>query len=356
MTALALVAAALQAPGTRSAAEGRLELFGGISLADPLFLAALPLALAAAWWGGLARRYAPLRVPVVPSRVVELPPTLAHRLAWLPDALRLAAVALVALALARPLLGRVQVSSSTEGIDIALVVDRSSSMEQRDVPGGPRRIDIVREVVGDYARRRTTDREGAADELALFAFAGFADLLVPFTRDAEALTEVIRGLDVVTNREQDGTGIGVAVAQATEVLRDSEAKSKVIVLLTDGEETANIIMPSEATELAVECGVRVHVVYSGPRVRATRFGGFQQVVDLTDVEQMAAKTGGRFFHAEDRAALEAAYAAIEELERTPREESRFAERFDLYPSALAAALALYSVAWLLGATWLRRVG
>lgn len=345
---------ALQA-ATRSAAEGRLTVFGDISLADPLFLGALPLAFLAAWWGRARKRLAPLRVPAVPSTVIAVPPTLAHRLAWLPTALRIAAAVLVACALARPLLGRVEISNSTEGIDLALCVDRSSSMDQRDVPGGPRRIDIVRDVVSDYARRRTTDREGAADEVALFAFAGYTDLLVPFTRDADALVDVIKGLDVVPNREQDGTGIGLAAAQATEILRDSDAKSKVVVLLTDGEETAHVIEPTEATVLAVECGVRIHVVYSGPRVRQTRFGQFQQTVDLTDIEQMAEKTGGRFFHAQDRAGLEAAYAAIEALERTPREESRFAERFDLYPRALVLALWLYTLAWLLAATWLRRL-
>ncbi|MEZ6018278.1 MAG: VWA domain-containing protein [Planctomycetota bacterium] len=339
----------------RSAAESRLELFGDISLSDPLFLAAAPIALFAAWWGRASRRVAALAVPVVPPSVVSLAPSLAQRLAWTPMCLRIVAVLLVAVALARPLQGRVQVSSSTEGIDIALVVDRSTSMEQRDVPGGQRRIDLVRDVVGDYARRRTTDREGAADELALFAFARFADLLVPFTRDADALGQVIDTLDVVPRQELDGTGIGLAVATAASVLRDSEAKSKVVVLLTDGEETTNDVPPAKATELAIECGVRVHVVYAGPRVVSSRFGGMQRVIDLTDVKEMAEKTGGRFFHAQDRSGLEAAYAAIEELERTPREESRFAERFDLYPRVLLIALGAYVLAWLLGATWLRRV-
>jgi Ca-activated chloride channel family protein len=349
------VVLALQA-ASRSAAESRMTLFGDISLADPWFLLAIPVALGAAWWGRASRRYAAVRVPTVPMRVLALKPTVPQRLAWLPGALRIVAVLLVAVALARPLLGRVEVSSSTEGIDIALVVDRSTSMEQRDQPGGPRRIDIVREVVGDYARRRTTDREGAADELALFAFARFADLLVPFTRDAEALGAVIENLDVVQRQELDGTGIGLAVAQAAEILRDSEAKSKVVVLLTDGEETTNIVPPVEATNFAVESGVRVHVVYSGPRVLTSRFGGMQRVIDLTDVKDMAERTGGRFFHAQDRPGLEAAYAAIEALERTPREESRFAERFDLYPRVLFSALLLYTLAWLLGATWLRRLG
>jgi len=350
-----LPSAALQAVG-RSAAEGRLDLFGGISLADPLFLLGLPLACLAAYLGRASRRYAALRVPVLPTRVLALPPTFAQRLAWLPDALRFLAAVLATVALARPLLGRVEIENRTEGIDIALVVDRSTSMELRDAPGSPRRIDIVREVVGDYAKRRAADREGAADEVALFAFAGHADLLVPFTRDAEALGEVIGTLDVVEHRELDGTAISLAVAEASKVLGDSEAKSKVIVLLTDGEETDTEIGPDRATELALEYGVRVHVVYAGPRFLRSRFGGPAHKIDLSAIEAMAERTGGRFFHAQDRAALEAAYAEIEALERTPREESEFAERFDLYPRVLLAAFWTYVLAWLLGATWLRRLG
>jgi len=346
---------ALLQGAARSAAESRLALFGDVALADPWFLALAPLALLAAWLGRARRRYAALRAPAIPNGVRALAPSLAQRLVWLPDALRIVALLLAVFALARPLLGRVSVSSTTEGIDLVLVVDRSTSMEQRDTPGGPRRIDIVRQVVGDFARRRTTDREGAADEIALLAFALYSDLLVPFTRDAEALGEVISELDVVERQELDGTGIGNAVSEATRLLEDSEAKSKVVVLLTDGEETTFTTAPKAATDFAVASGVRVHVVYSGPRVLTSRFGGMQRVIDLSDVQDMAERTGGRFFHAQDRAGLEAAYAAIEALERTPREETRFAERYDLYPWFLISALAAHVLAWLLGAAWLRRL-
>ena len=128
-----------------------------------------------------------------------------------------------------------------------------------------------------------------------------------------------------------------------------------VVLLTDGEETTFTTAPKAATDFAVECGVRVHVVYAGPRVLTSRFGGMQRVIDLSDVQSMAERTGGRFFHAQDRAGLEAAYAAIETLERTPREETRYAERYDLYPWLLISALAAHVLAWVFGATWLRRL-
>ena len=141
------------------------------------------------------------------------------------------------------------------------------------------------------------------------------------------------------------------------MLKDSQAKSKVIVLLTDGQNTSDVILPAQATEFASEAGVKVHVVYAGPRELLRVLGGFQQreVLDLTELEAMASTTGGKFFHAQDRAALEAAYEVIEELERTPRQESRFAERFDLYPRFLTWALVLYGLAWILGATWNRRL-
>ncbi|MGD2016962.1 MAG: VWA domain-containing protein [Planctomycetota bacterium] len=338
---------------TRSTATGRLEV-GGVTFADPWFLVLIPVSALLLWRGRESRRQVGARVP-------GLGPAAAGRrstLSWLPVALRIAGVSLLAVALSRPLEGRVSTARETEGIDIALLLDRSSSMDQRARPGAPRRFDIVTEVIADFARRRMTDEEGARDNVGLFGFAGFADLLVPFTLDVDALTSVLDETDIETEQRLDGTAIGSALAQACEVLSQSEARSRVAVLLTDGEETIHVIEPLEAAEVASELGIRVYTVYAGPRVQLIQMplGGARRVqADVGELPRIAELTGGRFFHAESREELEAAYSAIEELERTPRSEERFAERYDLYPMLLGPALLLLALASLTGATVARRV-
>lgn len=341
----------------RSTAEGRFEI-GGIAFADPWFLLVAPLAIALLWRGREARRHAAARVPTLGPSGSGRSHSLASRLAWLPAALRILAVLLVTIALGRPLEGRVSVTQQSEGIDIALLLDRSSSMDQRATAGAPRRFDIVVDVVSDFAERRMTDEEAARDNIALFGFARFADLLVPFTLDVEALDEVLRDTDVETEQQLDGTAIGSALAKAVDVFSTSEAKSRVVVLLTDGEETIHVIEPLEAAEAAAELGVRVYTVYAGPRTQVLRtpFGATRRVkANVGDLPRIAEMTGGQFFHAENREQLEAAYAEIEKLERTPRSEERFAERYDLYPYFLAPALLLFVLASLGCATFARRL-
>lgn len=338
---------------TRSTATGRLEI-GGLIFADPWFLLVIPVAVVLLWRGSMGRHQAGAHVPGLGPAPVGA----RSSLAWLPAALKITAVSLLAIALSRPLEGRVSTAKETEGIDIALLLDRSSSMDQRARPGAPRRFDIVTEVIADFARRRMTDEEGARDSVGLFGFAGFADLLVPFTLDVDALTGVLDESDIETEQRLDGTAIGSALAQACEVLSQSEARSRVAVLLTDGEETTHVIEPLAAAEVASELGIRVYTVYAGPRVRlipAPQGGARRIRVDVGDLPKIAELTDGLFFHAENREELEAAYAAIEELERTPRSEERFAERYDLYPLLLGPALALLLLASLTGATVARRV-
>ena len=233
-----------------SAAEGRLHLWGNLSLADPLFLLALPLALFL-----IARRHARRRrqaalLPALP--VAALPRSLAQRLAWIPPTGATLAVILVTLALARPLRGNVQLSSTSEGIDIALLVDRSGSMQHDDLAPGRTRLDVVREVIGDFAERRMTDREGASDSVSLITFSRYPRLLCPFTLDVDALRGFLAGVKLVETRDEDGTAIGVALAKAVAVLRESESPSRVVVLLTDGENNIDAITPQQATQLAAD--------------------------------------------------------------------------------------------------------
>ncbi|MCP3919237.1 MAG: VWA domain-containing protein [bacterium] len=341
-----------------STAEARLE-WAGYALSDPWFLAVVPVAVCAAALGLARRRYAPGRVP---SLAAGLPRTLRQRLLWIPDVVRFVALVLVIFALARPLRGNVEMTSTSEGIDIVMLLDRSSSMEKRENPSrqSPRRFDIARDVMSAFATRRMNDVEGASDNVGLIGFAKYPELLCPFTLDSDALNGVLAELDTVRRRDMDGTGIGLAVAKSVEVLKNSEAKSRVVILLTDGEETIGKIMPMAAAQMAAEQGVKVYTVFAGPRyvVRSTLMSSQPRIkvpVPVGDLPEIAEMTGAEFFHAETAEELEEVYTAIEDLERTEREEQRFAEHFDLYPRFLFPAILLYLFGWLSTFTWARRL-
>ena len=271
---------------------------------------------------------------------------------------RLAAVTLVIVALARPLEGRDMTSRESEGIDISLVIDRSSSMEEREGPDEPRRYDIVREVVAEFAIRRMTDEEGARDNVSLTGFAGYSELLVPFTLDVDALLQALGETDVEVEQSLDGTAIGAALAQAVAVLKDSGAESKVVVMLTDGRETVGLIDALEVAEAASELGIRVYTIFAGKReiTGRTFFGDIRtEKVSVGDLPKIAEITDARFFHADGARELEAAYAEIESLERTPRIEDSFRERYDLYPRLLLPGILLYVLGWVLSALLGRRI-
>jgi len=339
----------------KSAAEGRMHLWNDLFLADPPFLLLVPVAVLALLYGRAARGRAKARFSALPAG--RLPRSLAQRFGWVPVLLQISSLVLVVLALARPLRGDVETSSTSEGVDLALLIDRSSSMHYEDLEAGRSRLEVVKSVVEEFATRRMTDRDGASDYVALFTFARYPQELCPFTLDVDAVRGFLEDVELARDRAEDGTGIGIALAKAVAVLRESEAESKVVVLLTDGENNLDLIQPLEAATLAAEEGVRVYTVFAGTYV-TDAFGRARRIDparDALELQEIAKVTGGRFFTARDRGELERAYAEIEELERTPREEKRFVEHYDLYPQFLLLALGLYAGAWLSFATWARRL-
>jgi Ca-activated chloride channel family protein len=354
---LAAQAALPAEQAVRSAADERFKLWGAYSLADPWFLLLIPAGWLAIAWGrggrGRERGRVPALVAPEPRR------SLAQNLAWLPTALTAAAIVLVSVALSRPLRGSVETSSQTEGVDIALLIDRSGSMRFEDMEEGQSRIDVVKSVVQDFAVRRMTDREGAADNVALIVFAAYPQLLCPFTLDVDAITGFLKDLKPVENRAEDGTAIGVGLAKAVAVLRESTAKSKIVVLLTDGENNIDLITPLAAADLAAQEKVKVYTVFAGRyEFGYDMFGNLQRSkreIDTTDLETIAAKSGGRFYRARDKKDLERIYAEIEKLERTKRVEKRWSETYDLYLAWLASGLLVYVLGWALGSTFLRRL-
>ena len=349
-------ALAVETGPVRSAARGSFHLFGDYSLADPQFLALIPVAVLLYAWGRSRGGRVRGLVPVVPGRPIR---SLRQRFLWVPALCQLAALVLLPLGLARPLRGNVQSDVVSEGVDIALVIDRSSSMKFDDLEQGRSRLDVVKEVVGEFARRRMTDREGAADNCSLISFAHYPELLCPFTLDVDALLGFLGGVEMAAIPEEDGTAIGVALAKAVATLRPSDAASKVVVLLTDGENNVWDIKPDEAAELAAEENIRVYTIYSARYLYVRHsFRGWvpsERGFDTTELENIAELTGGRFYHARDKEHLEEIYAEIENLERTERTERRYEETFDLYLWVVLPALAFYAFAWLSNATWARRL-
>jgi len=339
----------------QSAARGQWNVFGEYALADPAFLLLVTVVALLVWWGRGKAGRARARVPLI----VDVPTSARQRFAWLPGFLQTSALLLAVLALARPLRGNVQNDVLSEGVDISLVVDRSGSMRFNDLERGRSRLDVVKEVVGEFATRRMKDREGAADSCALITFARYPKLLCPFTLDEGALQGFLDDVKLVEHREEDGTAIGVALAKAVSVLRQSEAKSRICVLLTDGENNVDDITPDQAAELAAEEGIRVYTIYAARYVyRHDPFRGWvptEGTLDTSALERMADLTGGKFYHATDKQSLEDIYAEIEELERTERTEVRYEQTYDLYIWLLVPAIVAYGLSWILGSTLLRRI-
>lgn len=341
----------------QTSASARLRLFGDYALADPWYLVLVPLALILLAYGRARAGRAAGVVPALPAG--PLARSWRQHAAFLPPCLQALALVLAVVALARPLRGNVEHQVVSEGVDIALAIDRSGSMRFDDLERGKTRLDVVKEVVADFAKRRMGDTEGAADNVALIAFARYPELLCPFTLDADALTGFLEGVQLVQHRGEDGTGVGVALAKAVALLKESDAKSKVVVLLTDGENNVMDITPRQAAELAAEVGVRVYTIYAARNLFTyDRIYGYQpedREADTSDLRLIAELSGGQFFRARDREGLEGIYAEIEQLERTERREQRFEQNFDLYPRFLWAAFAAYGLAWISLATWARRL-
>lgn len=245
---------------------------------------------------------------------------------WL-MALRLAAVALLVLALARPQRGEAVAETGGEGIDVVLAFDTSSSMTQ-SFAGGKTRLEAAKDVLGDFVETRTNDRVG------LVVFQGSSITLSPLTTDYAALVQSIDTADALQLR--DGTAIGVALGESVNVLRGSNAASRIVILMTDGENNAGEVQPLAAARIAERLGARVYTVGVVSRT------GFQSPrstlnVDEASMRSIAEVTGGTYSRAEDPDALAEVYAKIDELEKSRIEGEEFTRYAEIAPWFLAAA-------------------
>ena len=233
---------------------------------------------------------------------------------------------LLALAMARPV-ERVALPPEREGVEILLAVDRSSSMEARDLDPARDRLGVAIDAATRFVNARGQDRIG------LIAFARYPDLLSPTSLDHDAVLALLSEVEMV---ERDGpedlTGIGAAVARAAQVLATREAQSKIVVLLTDGRENVatpaepGSLQPLEAAALCRAFGVRVY-----PIAMASD--------DPESLRELAQATGGQAFAAQDARALEQVFASLDQLAKSPLAETRYEEQ-DRFLAWLALAVAL----------------
>ncbi len=249
-------------------------------------------------------------------------------------------------ALARPQLGSTLTRIQASGVDIMLVLDVSRSMLAEDFTIGNRRanrIDTVKVVTEKFIRSRANDRIG------IVAFAGRPYLVSPLTLDHDWLIANLDRLQI--GMVEDGTAIGSALASAANRLKDKEAKTKIIVLLTDGDNNAGRVMPLTAAEAAASLGIRIYAIGAGTDgsvpfpVGQDMLGRpvYRQVemkFQEDALRQLASVTKGEYFRATDTKSLEKVFSAIDKLEKTKVEVEKFSQYRDLFPWFVGAGLVL----------------
>lgn len=250
--------------------------------------------------------------------------------------LRALALALCVTAMARPQLPLENQSLSSKGIDIGLVLDVSESMLAEDF--APNRLEAGKRVALQFVNRRPADR------FSVTLFAGEAFSPCPLTTDHNMVREIIAGIQYGILR--DNTAIGDGLATSVNRLKDSPSKSKVIILLTDGDNNTGYIQPKTAAEIAQSLGIRLYTI--GLAGHLSFFpGAVGPAINETLLSEMAEITGGRYFRAEDGAGLERVYAEIDRLEKTETENAVVRRAADKYYVFLWAALLLIATEWLL---------
>lgn len=281
--------------------------------------------------------------------------TMKYYFRHLPFVLRLITVALIIVSIARPQSSEYGSNSTTEGIDIVLAIDVSSSMLARDFE--PDRITAARDVASKFIVDRPNDRIG------LVVFAGESFTQSPITTDKRSLLTLMG--QVRSGVIEDGTAIGNGLATAVNRLKESDAKSKVVILLTDGVNNSGQIAPLTASEIAQSYGIRVYTIGVGsmgtaPYPAMDMWGNISFVpmkveIDEDVMTKIAAQTGGEYFRATDKGKLAAIYDKINEMERTKVETSDFTRYHELYLNFSLAALVLLVAEFLLKYLWLRRI-
>ncbi len=324
---------------------------------SPWFLLAL-LALLIVWL--IVYKNKPKVIKYSSALLIDgLPKTLKQRFINAPFYLYVLSFILLVLALARPQWGNQKHEVTTNGIDIALCIDVSTSMYGLDMDANHQknRLDIVKEVVENFIKKRPTDRMG------LVVFAGEAYTQSPMIFDGDMLITFVRQVKVGMT-PKDGTAIGLGLMSALARLDKSKAKSKIVLLLTDGENNNMQVEPITAAKAAKQLGVKVYTIAVGRRGRVPykrEFFGRQTIdyfnsnPDFSEMVKIAKITGGKFFKADDKDALDKIYSEIDKLEKTKIDATIYFKWRELFTYPLVCALVCLLMAQLLSATWLRAI-
>jgi len=270
-------------------------------------------------------------------------------------AIRIASICLIVLALARP--QTVTVSSKTKttrGIDIVMAIDVSASMLAKDLK--PNRLEALKKVAGKFINKRPNDRIGIVE------YAGESYTRTPITSDKGIVLKSMKGIEyntVITG----GTAIGMGLATAVNRIKDSKAKSKVIILLTDGVNNSGFIDPKTASELAAEYGIKTYTIGLGSNGMALspvalnngtfQYARVQVEIDEKLLKEIASETAGKYFRATDNKKLEEIYEEIDLLEKTEIEEFKYYNYEEKFRPLVLMALGLIIIEFLLKHTLLR---
>jgi Ca-activated chloride channel homolog len=324
------------------------------------FLLLIPLALGAGWRIYRERKHKPALQFSSFEYFKGVAKSWRAQLRWIPTALYLASLICAVVALARPQRADTKVKKNVEGIDIMVILDISDSMLIEDMK--PNRIEASKDVISQFIKKRTSDRIG------LIVFSGESYTRVPLTLDYPMLLNSVKEVKITRNIKM-GTAIGVGLANGVARLRDSTAKSRVMIFLTDGENNTGTIDPETALEIAKGYGIRIYSIGAG------KDGDAQLPIETTDIfgrkikryqpihssvndellGKFATTTGGKYYRATDTGSLQKVFTDIDRLEKTKIDVNQYTKYAELFQPWVQWAVGLLIASVVLGQTLFRRV-
>ena len=330
-------------------------------LESPIFLGLLPIVLLPIlylWWTRKKATSSAIRIGELRS-VQQIPKTLTVKLFPVLKVLRYIVIVLLIFSLTRPQLSQSQERRFTEGINIFLALDVSESMRAEDFKDA-NRLETAKLVIRDFLKNRENDRIG------LVVFSGESFTLCPLTLDYKVLIELLDEVQIsMEGQLQDGTAIGDAIATTTYRLQDSETKTKIVILLTDGENNAGTIEPDAAAALAQSFGIKIYTIGMGSEEGAlipyedTSFGKRYRkeltFLDEDTLKLIADTTDARYFRATDLESLKYVYTEIDRLEKTQFKVVSYTHNKELAAYFLIPAAILLGIEILLSNTVLRKI-
>lgn len=327
------------------------------------FLLIIPLVLVILWNYLQKKKRRPTLQMASTEILKTIRPSIKSRLIFVPHILKLTGLVFAIVALARPQTANEKVRKNVEGIDIVICLDVSDSMLIEDMKP-LNRLESAKETIAKFIQARSSDRIG------LVVFAGEAFTMVPPTLDYQMILQRVKEISSASSaRIKDGTALGVAIAAGAARLKDSNAKSRVLIFMTDGENNSGTIDPETGLEIAKGYGIKVYSIGIGrdgptkiPVYGRDIFGQtvktyhpFESTVNEDLLSRMATDTGGKYYRAETDDSLRKVFQDIDSLEKTKIDVNKFTNYTEKFPVFLFWGVVLYLAGLLLGRTWLRRV-